>query len=856
MAEAIIEDVPFIVVYPRIAMGLTPEGVVPPGSAEEAAKLMATCNMTALARFIEGGDDDKAQTAALREAQTVLQRYCSALHANISLAAGSREEAGIVRRAIAAAAPLPSAVWAGAGGGPAVVGAFDPHNWFTNEFAPMLRVQVHDMAYGMAAECNDVELGRHLALLSDATGPEVGVKPATQFTGAAATALARMLPSLLSHEAYDGHELYERICWRMFAWDGAAPAVPPLLAFGWLEHSGPLPPDNPLVPPEAQPWHRLVKTVVNGVFLTTQRNIDEAVAAGALDADTAACAHTRVAALREAMFAAARSLVIRMFGRLDDSLFWAGPDRAARDAARDFTCKVLERALKGKQAAMATSSAHKSVKDTKLGKVERAVPACAAHAAAAFKEHAVTALLKAAEHQLLDKMKALVVLYTDHLRNGGVMELPQRSLWAALQAYAAATDLEARIGAHCALAAAANDGAGPATVHPAPAPSAPQQLLPFPILARLVPKLASFLSEDAPKQLGKALDVEQRFHVIALAQAAKAEASHLAREAAGSSAAVSAASTAEQWCAWANAPRAPDEREHPGRASMAAMVAHTLRALLPAFDAAAPIGSPSDPLIRFLSDPSNGVGGGSDGTDADATTSEHDWSVAERFCVLSVCQTAAAELGTAAWPPVGDSLTQCGGGCGAWVARVSALYNAEASSRRDASYDEAAAAEHAAAREAGRSRALLPKKQHTAPCHWVGARVSKCFKDEQGERPFGGWVSRVTQSGPEAPLFMVCYDDDDSEEMTLDEVKHFAVGRYDGRRANPCAAAAEADASAGEWRTRTPAEVFALLSALQASVGSGPEALRELRERYSPSPLSPEDGWVIDSGQLRPPEPG
>jgi hypothetical protein len=822
MAAAVVKDVPFLVVYPRVALGHAASGMPPPGSAADAATLLETCNMNALARFIQGGDDDPAPVAALREAGTVLQRYRTALHARISLAAGTREEAASVRAAIAAAAPAASAVWAGAGGGPAVAGAFDAQAWLETKMQPQLQSEVHAMAYGMASECSAIELGRQLALLCGATGPEVGVKPATEFTGAAAAALARVLPALLSHEAYDGHELYECICARIVDWAGcAAPTVPVVLVFGWLIQSGALPPDNSLVPPEAQPWHTLLKAAVNGTYLTAQRNADAAV----LDADTAARVRTRLAAGREAMFAAARSLVIRIFGRLDADLFWAGPDRAARDAARDATCKVLETALKGKQATMATGSVHKSAKDTKLGKLERATPVIAEHAAAAFEDAAVTALLKAAR-LLFDGMSALVVQHTGHLRNGGTVQLPQRQLWPALKALAAVNDLAARMELRCAPAAG---GAAPAA----------QQLLPFSILARLVPKLASFLHADTT--LGDALGAPH-FQVIALALAAEEEAARLAHEEpAGSSAVVSAASAAQQWRAWADGNAS-------GRARMTAMVSATLRALLPVFGAAARIGAPSDALIRFLSDPANAGGGG--GADADASSTVRDWSVPERFFLLSACKAAAAELATAAWQPVGDSLAQCSGACRPWVTRVSELYKAEADSRRSAADEATAAAEHTAAREAGRARTLLPVAQRLAPSDWVGVHVSRVFQDEHGIlRPYSGWVTHVSQGGA-SPLFMVLYEDNDSQDMTLQEVQHFAVAR--ANPISPSASAGKVDPSVGEWRERTLPEVFALLSALQASAGSGPEALRELRERYAPSPLKPEDGWLVDAGQFTP----
>jgi hypothetical protein len=762
LAEAVVQTVTFLVVYPRTALGHAPSGAPPPSSAADAATLLETCNMAPLARFIQGVDDGEDAAATRREASEIVQRFAESLQSRMSLSARPARTAERLRAASAAVAPTFADVWARVDDTSVTEGAFDARRW-SSAATVKLKEELRNMIAPLQKKCTAVEFGRTLASFVGKPEAGVGTLPPSAFVGAVADALTEPLTDLVHSGTTRGVELFSLMCKPLFDWaEFGSPILPPSLSLPVQDAPG-------AAMEGMAPLMELLFAAVNGVYDRADAEAERL--SSSLKAATVTLLRTLLAAGRAALRADVLRALHRRIGSMNDTLWWRQPDVAAQAAALDAVSELLASVRRSKQAIQAPRSRVKSAKGTKLGRCEAAVPRVAAVAANAFVDCAHAALVKIYAG-LLDDVGSLVSQHCARLAgldSGGVAQLGVHKLWAALNAHAATESLGARIRQHVVPAGGAGDAAAGSEAPVLP----PERLLEAPILARMVAELATVVPAGSATLAG-AMQQGDDVLVMALKKAAKAEAKAAAKAAA--TARVSTASSAS--ASAAQLLKQATKHDPEGRTRVAELVRFSLKQLSYAYGRDAPISAAaaahdelSPRLLRFLEQAANAARSGT----AAELTEELDakWDVTRRYALLGCCMDAAAVLKSAAFPPVGDSLPQCTAQCLRWLKNATQKYNT----------------------------------------------LVQPLPQEDG--------AEAAAAGEEA-----------------------AAPRRRARAAALVAAAAAAPPLPPADPPRTVEEVFTLLSALQASVGSGPEALRELRERYAPSPLKRADGWCVVAGAL------
>jgi hypothetical protein len=815
-AERVLNDeVLFIAVYPRVALGhaATPS-IPPPASAAEADELAQTCGLLKLARFISGDGDGAAARAAAAKAAAALRRGLAALGHELALQKESPDALDRLRVYAHQVAPLADRIVvlnANAGGASAAA-ALDLGAWKA-QLLTQLRPELEEMAAVLERACTVAEYGRVIAaLIGHPFAPEEMPVPPSEFTGARADAAAGPLIALSRTGELGGMQLHELCIGPAVNWERGPtpdtiygpPPMPPSLVFGWQGAGVSLLTPAPCA--EAQIWATL-RCALGRVHDVARRGV--AALAGASEEDKARL-HALLA-VREADFTASvQRLVVDRFESINYAFAWREAEDATRAAGAAAAAAVLERVRKGKQASIVPKSEHKSVKSTKMWQMERAVPRVAAAAAAAYIEAAYSSLSDMASSLIAD-VHELVQKHCDELADmsdGALSQLNGARLWDALDTHVTATALAARLERMAAATAAA-----------APDEQLPERLLPRALVVALCQKLRAQLPSGAT--LGAALAMPAEAHATAMLDAAAA-----AAQSSSASAAASARALLARW-------RKPGD--DPVR--RAAWCRATLRTLQLAFGASASLRD-SEPLRQFLYD----------AVDASALPAAEaaDWPEKQTYALLCLCAEAGTLAGTAAFPRIQPAPAQLPRAERDWLAQATWLLSRQC-------------AGGSSAVGPGTPPERKPLADCRAPHDWLGVPVRKLFVDPmtQQRRWYDGKVAGIIPRRSGSSWYRVVYDeDDDREDIELAELTvaaaAAAANSHRGALAPsspPPAASAQADAANPAWPQRGMEAVRRHVALLQLSAaGGGPDVLSALRARFAPDRsllLREEDGWAV-----------
>ena len=820
-----VQDITFLAVYPRVALGhAASPSIAPPASAADAAALAETCGLVKLARFISGGDGPgPAARAAAAAAADVLRRGLAALSHELGLQKQDPAELARLRTNAAAVASNPDSFV-----------LLDLAAWKDTLLA-QLRVELKQMADTLAQACTQEEFGRLVAsLLGHPFAAGEAAVPPTEFDGARADAAIGPVKSLITGGELEGVQLYELLISPVVNWEegivpdtGAygQPALPPVLALGWLK-SAPTPVQAKAPCAEAQVWAELL-----GSLSKLYSNLYTSAKKLAAGADDVARLQALLSA-REAEFNTSVAQLFDKFATLNDAMWWRLPEAAARTAGAAAAATLLERVRKGKQAATVPKSEFKTVKGTKLGTIERALPRVAAAAASAFCDAALDSLSGMVTTLVAD-VRELVQQHCDDLAvvsDGSLRHLTRPRLWAALDTHIAASELAARL-ERVANPAGASDEL------------LPERMLPRTFVAALYGKLKAMLPSGAT--LGDACDMKPGEHAAAMLAAAA--------DAAQSISAADAASASALLARW----RKPDE--DPMR--RAAWCRVTLFTLQLAFGSNASLRG-CEPLRQLLRD----VAAAEDEphTPPSGAALSEKWPDEQTYAMLGLCAKAGVQAGTAAFPLVRPEPTRLDNKTRDWLEQLARLLNNERAAAGGGAVSGGAAAAvsggAAAAVSGGAAAAATPSTPAAAPASavksesastgtrkrsidWVGTPVRKRFVADGTKRLewFDGRVTRLVQS-EESLWFRIRYSDGDQEDMTMEELK---IAAADAVRAEAAAAPAP---SAASWPPRSLGAVRRQVALLQLSAGGGPDTLAALRARFAPDRqmlLHKEDGWLM-----------